>query len=48
MLQVDAPSKPTVLEIAAYLTRYLMGLDVPVDTKREALQMAVQEFEEDT
>lgn len=42
----DAPSKPTVLEIAAHVTRYLMGLDVPEDTKREALRMATQEFEE--
>ncbi|MFB5193117.1 hypothetical protein [Alicyclobacillus fastidiosus] len=36
---------PTVLEIAACVTRYLMGLDVPEDTKREALRMAAQEFE---
>ncbi|GMA64733.1 hypothetical protein NZD89_05100 [Alicyclobacillus fastidiosus] len=47
MSQVDAPSKPTLLEIAAYVTRYLMALDIPDEAKREALIMVADEFEEE-
>ncbi|MFB5189047.1 hypothetical protein [Alicyclobacillus fastidiosus] len=43
----DTSNAPSVLEIAAFVTRYLMALDIPDEAKREALRMATQEFEEE-
>ncbi|GEO26261.1 hypothetical protein AAC03nite_20460 [Alicyclobacillus acidoterrestris] len=45
-MQETLSSPPSAREIAGEIMRYLVFLDVPEETKREAVRLIADEFEE--